>query len=427
VKKNIFIPAMKKGQRSELETLRDADNMIFHDLLDEKRLTTSESFSFDQLVEEALRELEEFPGTVDAIVAQWDFPTSVMVPLLCREHGLPSPSRESILKCEHKYWSRLEQQKVIPEHVPRFCSIDPFAENPIDSLSIDYPFWLKPVKAYSSQLGFRIESEREFHEAIDETRNGIRRFGDPFNEALAHAEIPEEILKANGNTCIAEQLISGVQGAPEGVMFRGEFSVHGVIDQPKEQEELYDRMEYPSSLPERIQEQMIEASRRFFEHIGYDNGGFNVEFMWNEEEDRLWVVEVNPRISQSHSQIFLMVDGMTNHEVIIDIALGREPRLPKREGPFAVAAKCFIPCGHEDRIITRVPAREEIDELADRFPGTRVELEVEVGTRLSALPNQNRMAYHLGIIYLGADSHEELREHYQACLEQLRFESEAVG
>ncbi|MWJ27994.1 ATP-grasp domain-containing protein [Halomonas sp. ZH2S] len=426
MKKNVFIPAMKKGQHAELETLRDAEHLAFHNLLDEKRLTLAESFSFDRLVNEALEELKAFSGSVDAIVAQWDFPTSVMVPLLCREYDLPSPTRESVLKCEHKYWSRLEQQKVIPEHVPDFCSIDPFAENPLEQLSLDYPFWLKPVKAYASQLGFRVENEAQFHEAIKITREGIHRFGDPFNEALAHAELPEEIKRANGNTCIAEAIISGVQGAPEGVMYRGEFSVHGVIDQPKEQEELYDRMEYPSSLPEKIQQQMIDASRRFFEHIGYDNGGFNVEFMWNEEQDRLWVVEVNPRISQSHSQIFVMVDGMTNHEVIIDIALGRRPKLLNREGRFAVAAKCFIPYGNEDRIITRVPSQEELDALAERFPGTQVYLEVEPGMRLSELPNQSLVSYHLGIIFLGAENHEQLRERYQRCLESLHFESDPV-
>ncbi|XKH60055.1 ATP-grasp domain-containing protein [Halomonas sediminis] len=426
MKKNVFIPAMKQGQHAELETLHNAEQLNFHDLLDEQRLTTSETFSFNKLVEEARQELDAFPGSIDAIIAQWDFPTSVMVPLLCKEYGLPAASLESVLKCEHKYWSRLEQRKVIPEFVPDFCSVDPFADSPLDQVTLDYPFWLKPVKAFSSQLGFLIENDAQFHEAIEKTREGIHRLGDPFNEALAYIDVPEEIQRANGNTCIAEAIISGRQAAPEGVAFQGKFSVHGVIDQPKEQEALYDRLEYPSSMPEHIQQQMVEASKRFLEHIGYDNGGFNVEFLWNQEEERLWVVEFNPRISQSHSQIFVMVDGMSNHAVMVDIALGRRPSLPNREGRFAVAAKCFIPYGNEDRIITRVPSREELDALAERFPGTRVQLKVEPGTRLSELPNQNPVSYHLGIIFLGAENHEQLRDHYQQCLESLHFESEPV-
>jgi len=42
-----------------------------------------------------------------------DFPVSTMLPLICKEFGTRSPSLESLLKCEHKYWSRVEQKKVI--------------------------------------------------------------------------------------------------------------------------------------------------------------------------------------------------------------------------------------------------------------------------------------------------------------------------
>lgn len=425
--RNIFIPALEAQQRTELETVRSAEEFSFHGLLDVETLVEAESFSFNQLLDQARQELGEAVGTVDAIIAHWDFPTSVMVPILCNEYNLPAPPLESVLKCEHKYWSRLEQKKVIPELVPEFCSIDPFASDPIAQLTLDYPFWLKPVKAFSSQLGFKIENDEQFHAAIKETREAIHHFGDPFNEALEYVDLPPEIRQANGNTCIAEQIISGIQGAPEGTMYQGEFNVHGVFDQPVDKGAvLFDRLEYPSSMPERVQRRMIDACKRFLEHIGFDNGCFNAEFMWDEESDQLWLVEFNTRISQSHSEMFIMVDGMSNHEVAIDIALGQRPSMANRQGQFPVAAKCLIPHKHEDAIVKRIPSQQELAELKERFPGTLVKLDIEPGMRLSDLANQDSFSYHIGTIYLGADSHEELRERYRACLDTLHFEFDNV-
>ncbi|SFH59604.1 ATP-grasp domain-containing protein [Modicisalibacter xianhensis] len=430
MKRNVFIPALEELQRIELETLRNADELSIHGLLDVPTLVEPEDLSFNKVLIQArqqLNELKQFTGSVDAIIAHWDFPTSVLVPILSREHGIPAPPLESVLKCEHKYWSRLEQQKVIPEMVPDFCSVDPFAENPLEQVTLDYPFWLKPVKAFSSQLGFKVENDEQFHAAIEETRQYIRHFGTPFNEALEHAELPPEIQQADGNTCIAEQIISGTQGAPEGTVFQGEFNVHGVFDQPKDEGPApYDRLEYPSGMPERIQRQMIDACRRFLEHIGYDNGCFNAEFMWDEEKEKLWLVEFNTRISQSHSEMFIMVDGMSNHEVAIDIALGQRPSMSNRQGQFPVAAKCIIHQPHEDAIVKRVPSLAELEKLRERFPGTKVKLDVEPGMRLSDLSNQDSFSYHLGTIYLGADSHDEIRERYHACLEALHFEFDSV-
>ncbi|QJQ96483.1 MULTISPECIES: ATP-grasp domain-containing protein [Halomonadaceae] len=425
--RNVFILALEDEQRKELATLRHANECAFHGLMDVETLVESEHFSFDQLLDQARKELEQFSGSVDAIIAHWDFPTSVLVPLLCRDHGIPSPPLESVLKCEHKYWSRLEQQKVFPELVPEFCSIDPFADNPIEQLTLKYPFWLKPVKAFSSQLGFKIEDEEQFNEAIKEMRQEIRHFGEPFNEALAHAQLPPEIQQANGNTCIAEQLISGVQGAPEGTVFQGEFNIHGVVDQPKDEiADTYDRMEYPSAMPERIQRQMIGACKQFLEHIGYDNGCFNAEFMWDEANDKLWLVEFNTRISQSHSEMFIMVDGMSNHEVALDISLGQRPSLSNRLGAYPIAAKCLIPCKRKDGIIRRVPSDREIAALSEQIPGIKIRLDVKQGEQLSKLPNQDKFAYRLGTVYVGGDTHEQIRERYQACLAELNFEFDSV-
>ncbi|EWG98301.1 ATP-binding protein [Halomonas sp. BC04] len=171
---------------------------------------------------------------------------------------------------------------------------------------------------------------------------------------------------------------------------------------------------------------MIDVSKRFLEYIGYDNGCFNVEFMWDEEKDKLWLIEVNTRISQSHSEIFIMVDGMSNHEVAIDIALGQRPSLTNRQGLSPVAAKCYIPYKHRDGIVKKVPDDEEIKALQHRFPGTKVRIDMEPGMRLGDLMHQDSFSYRLGTLYVTGEDHDQIEERYLECLEALKFDIEPI-
>lgn len=418
--RHIAVPALLPHQRSELETLNNAEDCQFHALLDVPTLVEPGRIDFEALMDRCRQALDQLNVPLTGLIAHWDFPTSVLVPLLSAERGLPSPSLRSVLTCEHKYWSRLAQREVIPECVPDFCSVDPFASDPLAQVTLPFPFWIKPVKAFSSQLGFRIDNERDFQHAIGTIRQGIRHFGDAFDQALQHVDLPDALQHAGGNTCIAEAIMNGVQAAPEGSVFKGEFAVHGTFDMHRD-EQRYDSLLYPSALPEAIQQRMQDACQRFLHHIDFDNGCFNAEFLWDEANDRLQVVEFNTRISQSHSDMFIMVDGVSNHEVPLDILLGRRPRMPHRQGRYAVAGK-FLLSHDEDAIVDHVASDRVIQTLQTRFPGTRLELDIEPGMRLSDLPNRESYTYPIGALYLGADSYDALRERHRICLEALDFD-----
>jgi hypothetical protein len=47
-----------------------------------------------------------------------DFPISTRLQQLYGKFGTASTSLESLLKCEHKYWSRKVQREVVPDHIP---------------------------------------------------------------------------------------------------------------------------------------------------------------------------------------------------------------------------------------------------------------------------------------------------------------------
>jgi biotin carboxylase len=421
-RKNIFILGLTEVQRRELETVQGAEDYAFHDLLDYERLVATAEIDFNELLAAARAELTAFEGSVDAVIAHWDFPASMMAPILAAEHGLPAPSLESLLKSEHKYWSRLEQQASIPECVPGFAAFDPFDDDALDTIDLEFPFWVKPVKAHSSNLGFKVEDRADFDHAIAEIRANIEDIGDAFNQVLERVELPPQMRQWDGNTCLAEQFVQGIQAAPEGTLFQGRFNVHGAFDMHKDEHGTsFDRLDYPAStVPESVQQRMAELAERYLRHVGFDNGCFNAEFMWDRDAEQLWLIEVNTRISQSHSELFVMVDGASNHEVAIDIALGREPRMPHREGRFALAAQCMI-FHDEDAVVTRVPTDQEKEAIREQFPGTVLTSVVKPGDRLSELPAQDSYRYAVAKAYIGADSRAELIERHAALQAKMPF------
>ena len=99
--KNIFVLAMDDFQREEMNTLRNVENYRFHNVLDVATLVEAESIDFDELLDACRKEIRAADVPVDAIVAHWDFPTSVLAPILCEEFGVPSPGLESEIGRAH--------------------------------------------------------------------------------------------------------------------------------------------------------------------------------------------------------------------------------------------------------------------------------------------------------------------------------------
>ena len=146
---NVFVLGLDAHNADILHGLPDAARYRFHPLLSDGELAGGESIDLPGLVDAAQRQVEAFDGPVHAVVGFWDFPVSTMVPILCERLGLRWASVESVVKCEHKYWSRLEQAKVIDE-IPGFGLLD--LENPVLPDGLGYPVWVKPVRSASSEL-----------------------------------------------------------------------------------------------------------------------------------------------------------------------------------------------------------------------------------------------------------------------------------
>ncbi|MFW5832925.1 MAG: ATP-grasp domain-containing protein [Pseudomonadota bacterium] len=427
---NVFVLGLEPFNLRLLKKVRRTDAYRFHGLLDVHDVAGRGPFDVEALLDEANATLDAFDGTVDAIVGYWDFPTQLLLAVLRGQRGLTGPSLESVLRCEHKYWARLDQQEVAPDVVPAFAWVDPFADDADRKAPLDYPFWLKPVKAHSSLLGFRVGDRDDLARAIRLTRAGIDEFSTPLARFLERADLPPQIAALPSHACIAERMIAhGRQCTLEGYVHAGKARIYGVVDSVRgPNRHSFERYEYPSTLPQAVQEEMAAIACRIAEHAGLDATPFNIEFFWDRRHDRLALLELNVRISKSHSPLFEKVTGVPHNEVMLDVALGREPDYPPADKRFAHAAK-FMPRiygEHDDARVEAVPDAAAIEELEARFPGTDIQMHLKPGTKLGRIRHRDSYSYELATIFMGAPSHAKLMENYRACREQLGVRIEGI-
>ncbi|WP_406661797.1 ATP-grasp domain-containing protein [Methanolobus sp. ZRKC3] len=423
MKKNVFIVGMDSFNLEKLKMLPEAAECDFHAALDISEIRKVPDYDMGALIATAERRIKDTPGGIHAVVSYFDFPATDLVPILARTFGVPGPSPESIFKCQHKYWSRLEQQQVIPDNIPEFCAFDPFDDNPLASIEVKPPFWIKPFRSFKSFLAFRIKTREQFNEHIPEIRENINFIHEPFLYLLKRYNMPPEIAYMR-ESCLVEKPLSGHQCTLEGYVFNGDVVIYGIVDSIKDQHfSSFSRYEYPSFLPDKVQNQMSRVCKQVIRHIGLDQSVFNVEFFYEPSSNEVYLLEINPRISQSHADLFEKVHGISHHRVMLQIALGRRPDPLEWYGKFKYAAK-FMHRTFEPGKVVKAPSREDIKSVSIEIPGTIINPHVREGDQLSELQMQDSYSYELADIFIGADERDGLVEKYHRVLEKITFSIE---
>jgi len=421
MRRHVYVLGCDGFELARMKRVSRARGCAFHELASYADAKTGPLHG-EALLQRARAVLDAATVPIDAILGWWDFPVSTMLPILRREYGTPGASLESTLRCEHKYWSRLEQARCVPEVVPAFELIDPDARDPFSTLTLPLPVWIKPIRSVASHLGFRIDTRADFARALRRIRAEIGRLARPFDELLAYASLPVEIAPVGGRHCIAEAIIShGHQVTVEGYVAGGRTYTYGIVDSLREGRHgsSFGRYQYPARVPASVGHAMHDVLVRLLAHVDYGPGPLNAEFFWD-EDGGLRLLEVNTRISKSHGALFEMVDGESNHAVNLRCALGEAPDPPHREGRCAVAAK-FMVRRYQDATVRHVPGPDELRAVERAHPGTLVKVHVRPGMRLSELEGQDSYSYEVAELHMGAQDEAALLADYQDALALLGF------
>jgi biotin carboxylase len=354
------------------------------------------------------------------VISTDDYPGSALAAILAKELGLPGVEPRVNLICQHKYLSRVEQKRFVPEAVPVFAPIDvaPDALLPDESL---FPAFVKPVKSFFSIGAQQIASLDELA-AIKGHWAELDDFFLPLDRMLAcHAGAGIGTVRL-----IAEGLLKGRQVTVEGYAFGGEISILGVVDSIFFPGRLaFSRFEYPSALPEDVQARMGDIARRLMGGLGYDNGLFNIEMMYDEEADRVSIIEINPRMASQFADLYEKVDGTNAYEILLDIGRGVAPSPKRRAGRYGFAASCVLRT-FEDCAVMSLPSEEQIASLDELFPGIRVEAHANLGRKLSD-EMQDGGSYRYGIVNLGGSDRDDVLRRFDDCRERLGIKLRPLG
>ena len=423
-KKKIFVVGLDDFNLAKLQRLPEAEECDFYPAVKLAEMRDVEELSVSHLLAKADERIKE-AGGIDAVVSYFDFPGTVLVAIIAAKYDLPGSPLEGVLKCEHKFWSRLEQQKVIPRNIPQFKAFDPFDEEAYEKIDFITPYWIKPIKSYRSFLAYLVNSPMQFREYMEQVRQHIEFISEPFNYIFKKYGMPKEITDME-ETMIAETPINGHQCTVEGYAFDEDVIVYGIVDSVREEDRSsFSRYEYPSNLPQEIQFRMADLSRRAISQIGLMNSAFNIEFFYDATANQVYLLEINPRISQAHTDIFEKVHGISHHHIMLNLALNRRPKALDYNGKFRKGAH-FMLRTFEPGVVREIPSGEEIEALKKKYPDLAIKLNVKVGMNLDEMRGQDSYSYELANIFLGGKNQEELLEKYNDVVENLTFHIDYV-
>jgi hypothetical protein len=322
-----------------------------------------------------LSECEELPA--DAVLGTKD-QSALLAALLAGRRGLPGPTPEALIACQHKPTSRAIQHRTAPEATPDFALLDgrpPFG----------VPFFVKPVVGRLSQNAYRIDDLRNLVELHE-----IDRYTSRYAEiaALAGAD------PAAVHGFLAEELLEGEEVTLEGYVHGGRVTTIGVTDSVKYPGTLsFERFEYPSALPEERQAELSDVAARVVPALGFEGGFFNIEF-FVPEDGPSQIIEVNGRLASQFAPLVLGLHGRSTYDALFELAVGEDPRW--EAGP---------PDGVGVSYCLRVFSDAYVEAVPDADP--EVELLVRPGLPLSEQGVNDAQSYRLAILYGFGETREE--------------------
>lgn len=319
--------------------------------------------------------------------------SALLAALAARRAGLPGPTPEALLACQHKPGSRRIQALAAPEATPAFAALSEGAP------PFPPPWFVKPVVGRLSQDARRVDDPEvlEGLPDLDDYRRG-------YVSIAALAGFPQE--RARGY--LAEELRGGPEVTLEGYVHQGRVTAIGVTDSVKYPgTESFERFEYPSRLPAGRQQELAEIAARVVRAHRLDGGFFNVEFFVPDDGPPT-LIELNGRLASQFAPLVQAVDGRSTYEALFALACGDDPGWAP--GPPRCSAVSYVLRRFADAYVSQIPD-----------PADGVEVLVRPGCNLSEQGTNDVESYRLAIVYAAGETREEALAAARARARELSF------
>lgn len=350
---------------------------------------------------------------IDGVTSSSDYPGATVAGAVATALDLPGTPPDRVIRCSHKYYSRLAQQESVPEATPWFRLVDPDSAGPATGL--EFPCFIKPVKGAFSVMSGRLDGPQELAAFL--ARPAVRNFLDVYLDMFNRLVAGLTRFEVDGRHFLVEELLRGSQVTVEGYCHGGGIEIMGIVDSVVEPRTgSFLRFDYPSTVEPSVQDRMREVARRAVQHLGLRQTFFNIEMIYDETRDRISIIEINPRVCGQFADLYQKVDGVNSYEIALSLAVGESPRVRGRAGDFAVATSFPLRI-FEPALVRSAPSPERITEVEGAYPGALVWSECESGQLLADFESaEDGKSCRYAIINLGASS----RPHLLRRLEEVR-------
>ncbi len=352
---------------------------------------------------------------IDGVITSDDYPGSVLAALVAQQMNLPGPDPKILIRQQHKYCARVDQQQHVAQATPKFRIINTQKDMPNDA----YPFFIKPIKSFFSVHAHVIRREQEWL-AVKSQLVLPRAFTDHydyfFKTYIAEYDSAYQF--------VAEQLLTGMQVTVEGYCFEDNVTIIGVVDSVMYPGTYsFACFEYPSMLSHDIQQRMHAIAITYIQGIKLNNTLFNIEMIYNPDTDEIYIIELNTRMASQFADLYYKVDGMSTYQIACDIAVGKWPQVIQRgSGKYNYAAS-FVLRTFQDYNVISVPTNQQIEHVEQLFPDCRIYIPVKPGMKLSD-ELQDGKSFRYGLIHLGHHTREQLYDAFEQCKQLLPVQFE---
>jgi hypothetical protein len=381
------------------------------------------TFDMDRFVAKLARQAKAEGWT--AVSSQHEQFGALAAALLAEKMGWPGTAPAAIAACQHKLYARQVLQDVAPEANTAYQRL-PCAYGDAAPDGISYPQFVKPIKAAFSVLAKVVRSRAELHQF---TRFGayellvIKLLVEPF-ERVAKRLLPQA---STAHSMMLETPVHAAQYCLDGIAFNGQIKPLGVVDAvmyPGTQ--AFMRFDYPSRLPADAQAKALDVAQKFLHKVGFSHGLFNMEFFYDAANDKLTVIEFNPRMASQFADLYLRVDGVDLYGMALALAHGQDPWAVPRTAPTAGIATSSVyrvfndSAAHLTQSIPPMPSQAQIDRLTKLFPD-HILLQFPKAGHSLARDFKWLGSYRYGIIHLGGRDAADLRQRCEAASAVLQW------
>lgn len=316
--------------------------------------------------------------------------------------GLPSASTPSILRAQHKHICRSITAGVDPAATPRFTLLSDVVQ-PAD---LDYPVFVKPLRGTLSVLAGVANSPRDLSRM---TKLGalqrivwhrrMRPFQRMFETHHDGGFEPDNFL--------LEQVVTGRHLSVEGYCRAGEATILGIVEaQMYEGTISFKRFDYPAAITGSVSARASALASAIVERVGLRDALFEVEMLFDESVDQLWVIEVNPRMCAQFSDLFEKVTGQNLYDVQLALCLGERIR-PSGPGQYHLATSyVFRSFARHD--VLRMPSTERLESASTTYPDARIRIFKPHHFGGVGRVIEDRVSDRIAVVNVGGNTREEL-------------------